>query len=1159
MNAVRYVPRRRAVGGRSNTPAPLAVALLIAVGASACARDTGLPDPGSPDYAQAVRAFYTGVAAAQVGETGVAEAALRRVTELAAEEPAGWANLGVVALHRRELAEAAARLERARTLAPDDAAIAFVSAIVARERGDAEAASEHLRRAVALDPRHLKALYLLARTVEEEDRPESVAEAQQLVERILDVQPDNLVALLEAARLAAKRGAGDTLEQLLGRFPTPGERAAVLGQLRTVRSAARAGDFRRAATEIAFLQTELQPLSAYRDDEDALVTSPGRAELVFTRFLRLPTSVAAPAPPDTTLAFVPESLWVGGAPVSWVRALWLGDALPLALVSAGREVVWISTDPGHADTVAFPGGASGMALLDYDYDFLVDLALVGTRGLRLFRQTGIGAFTDVTAEAVPAGVARGAYVGAWAADLDMEGDLDLVLARADGPPVVLLNRGDGTFERGSGFERVSRVRQFLWADMDADGDPDAALLDAAGRLHLFANRRHLVPQFAPFPLPDTLGRVHAIAVADLDADAVLDLLLLGADGTLSRLWLSDRGWRTQVLARWHDYPAVGAAETRLFVADLDNNGALDVVASTPRGSQVWLSTAQGFAPHHAAAVRVSDVADIGGAGRLDLIGVSPDGASWRLASRGDRDYYAASIRPQAAGATGDRRVNPFGLGGEIEIRAGLLYQKQVIQRPTVHFGLGAHERVDVARIIWPNGTVQAEFSLAGTNETVVTRQRLKGSCPWVFAFDGQAMRFVTDFLWRTALGLRINAQGDAAVIHAEDWIRIPGDRLAPRDGFYDIRITGELWETHFFDHIALLVVDHPAGTEVFVDERFTLPAPVPAVHTMGPLQPIARAWDHHGRDVTERVRALDEQYLDTFELGPYQGVVDEHYVEVELGDDVPTAGPLWLVASGWVYPTDASINVAISQGGHGRPAGLTLDVPDGRGGWVTVEANLGFPAGKSKTILIDLTGAFRPGAPRRVRLRTTLEVYWERLAWAAGAPDTPLVTRRLLPATAELRYRGFSEVRQDGRRAPELPVYDRVVTTTAQWRDLVGYYTRFGDVRALNAAVDDRYIIMNAGDELVLRFPAEPPPRAGWVRDFVLIGDGWVKDGDYNTGFSTTVLPLPYHGMTDYARPPGRLQDDPAYRRHPDDWRIFHTRYVTPRHFHRALVTERHD
>ena len=45
----------------------------------------------------------------------------------------------------------------------------------------------------------------------------------------------------------------------------------------------------------------------------------------------------------------------------------------------------------------------------------------------------------------------------------------------------------------------------------------------------------------------------------------------------------------------------------------------------------------------------------------------------------------------------------------------------------------------------------------------------------------------------------------------EDWVKIPGEALAPKDGFYDVRITAELWETHFFDHVSLMAVDHPEG------------------------------------------------------------------------------------------------------------------------------------------------------------------------------------------------------------------------------------------------------------------------------------------------------------------------------------------------------------
>jgi hypothetical protein len=207
-----------------------------------------------------------------------------------------------------------------------------------------------------------------------------------------------------------------------------------------------------------------------------------------------------------------------------------------------------------------------------------------------------------------------------------------------------------------------------------------------------------------------------------------------------------------------------------------------------------------------------------------------------------------------------------------------------------------------------------------------------------------------------------------------------------------------------------------------------------------------------------------------------------------------------------------------------------------------VATDLGFPAGKFKTIAIDLAGV----KSSRLRLRTNLEIYWDWLAWAEPADGEQLRARRVRPQTAALRGRGFSEVPQPGRRSPDVPLYSAPVNITPRWWDLRGYHTRFGDVRPLLADVDDRYVIMNAGDELVLRFPVPGPPREGWVRDFVLMGDGWVKDGDYNTAFSKTVLPLPSHAWSSYETPPGRLEDDPVYRRNPADWQVFHTRYVTP-------------
>ena len=77
--------------------------------------------------------------------------------------------------------------------------------------------------------------------------------------------------------------------------------------------------------------------------------------------------------------------------------------------------------------------------------------------------------------------------------------------------------------------------------------------------------------------------------------------------------------------------------------------------------------------------------------------------------------------------------------------------------------------------------------------------------------------------------------------------------------------------------------------------------------------------------------------------------------------------------------------------------------------------------------------------------------------------------------------------------------------------------------------------------------------REGWSRDYILIGDGWIKEGDYNFRLSKTVQPLPYHGMKTYNLPLTTLEQDRTYLRHPSDWQEFHTRYVSPELFVRAL------
>ncbi len=794
--------------------------------------------------------------------------------------------------------------------------------------------------------------------------------------------------------------------------------------------------------------------------------------------------------------------------------------------------------------------------IDFNYDFKTDLVLAGAGGVRFFRQDSPQAFTDVTSQTkLPQTILDGSYTGAWAVDIEADGDLDILLGSQSGAPVVLRNNGDGSFTSISPFHNVSGVAQFVWADLNSDGNPDATFIDGAGRLRVFMNDRS--GWFSEVDLPPSVGSAKAVTAADASHNGILNLLAVHSDGAILRIVENAQGsgWDVKEIARVENAPGFLDSEVRLQAADLDNNGAIDLLlggvaeVSQSPGALVWLGDQKrDFLPavHVMEGYRVFNAADTMSDGRLALLGISRNGEAIQSINRGTKAYHWQVIRPRAKQAVGDQRINSFGVGGEIEIRSGLLTQMQPITGPEVHFGLGTQDHTDVARILWPNGTLRAEFALKA-DQQVVTEQRLKGSCPFLFAYNGSRMEFVKDAVpWGSAIGLRINNIGTASIAATEEWYKIGRDQLVPHDGYYDLRITGELWETYYYDYLGLMAVDHPPDTEIFTDERFVVPAVKPKVYVTGTIHKIDKATDDKGIEVTSIIRDLDGRFLDTFGRGQYQGVTRDHYVEVDLGDDLPANAPVYLIAKGWLHPSDSTVNVAISQGGHEQGHPLSLEVQDGRGGWAVALPNLGFPAGRNKTCVIDITHVFQAGTSHRLRLKTNLEIYWDSIEWAEGLAGAPLKMTKLAPTSADLHYRGYSAIHQVNESSPEVPDYNQLAATTQPWRDLEGYYTRYGDVRELLGQTDDRYVIMNAGDEMSLRFKELPPPPQGWVRDYVIAGDGWIKDGDYNSTYSKTVLPLPHHDRKTYDTSPESLEEDWVYRRYPSDWQTYHTRYVSP-------------
>lgn len=1110
----------------------------------------------------------------QVGNDVLADSSLKRATEIAPGEPAAWADWGILALRQRNFTSAQERFEQARTLAPQNSRVYYLLGLLNSARGETQKAIRDYRQAVKLDPGNLHATYSLALAVEREGGAGSDAEFQKLLQQILAAQPGNLAALVELSRVAAKRGDAAALHASVARIAAqsgnwPDE---VKQELSALQKAVAEGDPRAAALRSVFLRNALMQISIFRTDLSEIRPAPGNDAQPFTHFLRLPSPSSTPSPADTAIYFSPKTVPGIGTPHGNERWSWIGSVslngrgAPTVVVANGHEVRLAT-----GASFAFPGGAKAIAPgpegilgLDYNYDFKTDLALAGAGGFRLMRQNSPTSFTNVTATTkLPRAVLDAPYTGAWGVDIEADGDMDIVLGQASGLPTVLRNNGDGTFTPIHPFEGISGIRQFVWADLTGDGSPDAAIIDGAGHLHVFMNER--AGKFLQIPLPSGFASAKAITAADVNADSFMDLVVVLPDGNIARLSMdgSGHGWSSAKIATVPDSALNLATPVRLRATDIDNNGAIDLLLaqvspseSRKTGGLVWLMHRSGnfvLLSRPVGPSRVFSLADVDDNGRMALLGLTADGQAREYLNHGTKHYHWQTIRPRARQTTGDQRVNPFGIGGSVEIRSAMMTQELPITGPQLHFGLGTHTQTQVARITWPNGTVTAEFALKA-DEEVLTEQRLKGSCPFLYAWNGKQMKFVMDTApWGAAIGLRINGQGSAAIVKTSEWYKIPHGELVPRDGSYDLDITDELWETYYYDYLSLMVVDHPKGTDVFTDERFVIPPLKLAVTATGMPHPIVRAVDDNGDDVTQTLRYLDGKYLDNFGLGQYQGITRDHYVDIYLGKNIPTSGPLYLIAKGWLHPADSTITVAISQGHHEQPKPLSLSIENAQGVWHVVRPNLGFPAGRNKTCVINLTGLFKPGDPHVVRLSTNMEIYWDQIEWARGLPQTPLKITHLSAEYANLHYRGYSKIYKANVSSPEIPEYNHLMATTQIWQDLTGYYTRYGDVRPLLRKVDDRYVIMNAGDELSLHFTELPPPPPGWVRDYVLVGDGWVKDGDYNTFDSATVLPLPYHARRIYDTPPKPLEDEWEYRHHRKDWETYQTRYVTPKRFEDAL------
>jgi len=1082
-----------------------------------------------------------------------AEKAFADLLKVVPEDPLGYADLAVAALRQQHYPEALAAVDKALAKAPGRADLLALRGEVLQWMGRHAEAVQSLDRAVAAAPDDVEILYAAYRQATASGAEPNPDLAGRTLERLAALRPENLLVLLQrgARAIAAGDRAAATAAYLRVREilwqPPPAAGPALADLL----AALEKNDLPAARVPAIRLENVLKATSMYQGSQRELIR--GIQGVPVTRFQNEPPAAewGPPATVELRATRLDPTAAAGDGVASLAVADFDGDRKPdLARLVAGEHPgleIRLAANGFKPSPVLPASGATHLLAADLDNDGATDLLAYGEGTVLVFKGDGKGGFTPNT----DFGLGSTGATAAAVLDFDSDGDLDLALGGRAGTDLYL-NPGAGALtavgEKAFPKLPARAVRQVIASDLDRDGDLDLLLVhdSGTGGLTWLDNLRQ--GRFADRTAAAGLDKVppaRAAVAADFDDDGRPDLAVLSAKGDGLTFWHNIAGSAGGAgrFERWNLAAPLppGGPFTTLLAADLDNDGHLDLVLGGETGLAVLTRRGQGFSPlavqggpGKATAIVA---ADLDGDGDLDLVTAGASGL-YRIDNAGGNRNHWLDVRLRGL-AKGNGKNNLGGLGATLEVRTGAAYQLREAQGEVTHFGLGRQSRADLLRVVWTNGVPQDRLQVAG-DQAVVEEQVLKGSCPFLYTWNGERMEFVTDLLWASPLGLPV-AAGVYAGADPEELVRVDGAR--PEGGVYRMSVTEELWEAAFFDRLSLWVVDHPADVEVASNLR-VLPGPENPGWVLGSrgLRPVAAAWDGAGREVTDRVRARDEVYADGYVPGPYQGVAAAPWTfTFDLGE--APGGPVRLHLDGWIFPADASLNLAIAQRRDLAPVSPRLEVEtatSGQGGqgWQVLMPALGYPAGKTKTLVIDTPPL--PKGARRLRIVTSLWLAWDRIAWTPlpAADSTAVVRARLAPASALLRYRGFSA---RVRRSPNGPHgYDYArVSTASPWLPFPGRYTRYGEVGELLAQADDRSVILAAGDELALTFDAAllPPPPPGFRRTVFLESVGWDKDADRNTWEAQHLEPLPFQAMRSYPYPPGEsFPDTPALREYRERW-----------------------
>jgi tetratricopeptide (TPR) repeat protein len=849
---------------------------------------------------------------------------------------------------------------------------------------------------------------------------------------------------------------------------------------------------------------------------------------------------------DATKQFLGEAGAVQG-PVALIDVAY--DDFQDLLVRQGDEFVLLrnqkgvfkkDTNPDQAP-LKVAGEFSQLLVGDLQNDRVEDVLAIGPQGARVFRFATNGVITETTSQS---GLTTAKPAIGLLADLDVTGKLDFLAIAPDGTSASYFrNQGNSTYADMTAFSSLPKdlgqVRQVLADDWNNDDLLDLIFVRASQPPLLLTKQRGGVWTATNSPSDWPVGEMAAVGDVnnDLRSDLVVttgEVLTLVMGGITNRVTLPLNGLK----------PAV------LQLLDYDNDGWLDIVAGG-NGLRVWRNRGTaGFEDRTAAlgldkvsfsGLRAIHVADFDMDCDTDLLLDAGEGGLRVLRNDGGNAHRQLKLRVIG------QRSNASGLGIRIEISAGGLRLARTVSRLPIEIGVGGREKIESLNVRWFDLAINTSDVKVdcGRSLYVSELQLPTGSCPYLYACDGDETRFVTDLLGAAPLGLPV-AEGKLIDADPDEYVWIGNETsFRPRAGSYTLQVTEELREVLYLDEAKLVIADHPRGTEVHPTSKLVPGKPFPAhqLVVLEPLQPLLKALHHDGSDVTEKLLATDRNYVSPLKLRAPQlrGLAEPFGVTLDFGN-LPVEQPLVLVLNGWLRFGGGMANIGASHDPTLPFPFPTLEV-ETSAGWQRVDVTVGAPAGKTKTIIADLTGKLPPGS-RRLRLTTAFEIHWDRIA-LMRRPDKAAAITVLDADMADLHWRGFSEFKDLPWHEPLTPDYHRL-RSEAAWRITPGgWCTRYGDVRELIGRKDNALALLNGGDELTLKFHASRAPAkpAGSERNFFFFSVGWDKDADYHVRTGWTVEPLPFHGMND------QHYGSEAYPLKTNAWWIqkYNTRWVGPR------------